>query len=108
MKHLKKVSKFLLLLLTFILLTKCESKGVNFTKISDSKIQGVSPIVSVDFYSITCNPKANSIVTVTLSDGSKYESERISIEKLSSLMTVLSSDGLSFNTESEEFMINSK
>lgn len=99
-----KKTIYTILFCTLILLFGCMSK-IDFTKSKQESSQGLSSIESIASFKLRFNPKANGVIVITLNNGAEYKAERLNSSQLSSLLTLLQSKELQFDTQNEEFIL---
>lgn len=102
---MKRLYQFTLIVLV-LLLSSCEGKiQFNRTKsVQNPTIE--STIQGVKSYQLIFNPKANGIIAFTLASGIEYKSEKLNASQLASVLTLLQSKGIQFDTKNEEFILN--
>lgn len=95
----------LLILLILLIVCACESK-IDFKLTKES--QGITPlstIESVESYNLRFNPKANGAIAITLASGAEYKAEGLNASQLSSLVILLKSKEVQFDTKNKEFLL---
>jgi hypothetical protein len=106
LKHRKLAC--LLVICIIMQLYSCQS-GINFKLIKPGVKIGTTKnptsIEKVKSYSLRYNPKANGMITMTLADESGYEADKLDASQISSLIVLLNSKGLQFDTKNEEFTL---
>lgn len=94
-----------LVLLTLLILCACESK-IDFKLTKESQgITTLSSIESVDSYNLRFNPRANGAIVITLTSGAEYKAESLNASQLSSLVILLRSKEVQFDTKNKEFLL---
>lgn len=67
---------------------------------------GLTSLENVKSFSLVYNPNANGVIVVTLSNsGSEYTAKNLNASQLSSLLVLLNSKDLQFDTENKEFRL---
>jgi hypothetical protein len=95
----------LLILLTLLVVCACESK-IDFKLTKESQgITTLSSIELVDSYNLRFNPKANGAIIITLASGAEYKAEGLNASQLSSLVMLLKSKEVQFDTKNKEFLL---
>jgi len=89
------------------LATSCDEK-IDFEQIKASNIQGLSDIQDVVAYKMRFNPQANAYIIISLSNEAEYKASKLSPERTSAILSILSKQGLKFDTLNNEFLLNTK
>jgi uncharacterized lipoprotein len=91
--------------ISVVLLNGCQSK-IEFkqTKKGDN-FKSLTSIDSISYYKLRFNPKVNGTIVITLVSGSEYVAENLNASQISSLLTLLQSNNVQFDTENEEFIL---
>jgi hypothetical protein len=96
----------LLCILLLLLLAACET-SIDFKKTKEGQGPFFNSVVeNVKAYKVIFNPKGNGIIAFTLASGSEYQAEKLNASQISSVLTLLRSKDIQFNTESKELILN--
>ena len=88
-----------------ILFYSCQPE-INFKKTKEGEVKSLTSIEKVTSYKLRFNPKANGAINISLESGTEYMADKLNSSQLSSILTLLQTDEIQFDTENEEFILN--
>lgn len=85
--------------------TEYSINGQGFEKSSEPRVQTISAIQNVIYYSLVYNPKAHGTIVITLADSSKYTAKNLDGTQFTSILSLLAYKNVQFDTANSEFRL---